>query len=306
MLRICLILTCLLAFWCSAAAAAVYTEDPSGVTSGEGSFGYSPDEVAVNQGAVIYWYAKGYASAWGDYPVAFGDLTAKNLPLRKFYSPHTGQEIMLDDGTLDFDGDMTYRVGVGDVEVQVQTGNGVVTLPGSIEGQAKCKANTGCPTCCKYAHCDITICGFDCWKCSYDQECICMLTQWILNKSFDLYKCRYGTLPCDEAVWMASGLAPIDRNWRNLQPDMDIQYVMGSCYIKRAKVVCCPPVVKCMSCDKCGGKGCNTCGSSGKCTTCVKPAKCDKCGGKGCTTCNKCSACKGKGCDRCGHGGHNH
>jgi hypothetical protein len=302
-----------MAFMCfSAANAAVYTTEPTGVAGGDAAYGYDSDQVALNQGAVVYWYAHGYANAWAGYPGLWSDLEAKGLPLRKFFSPHTGQEINLDDGSLDFDGDMTYAVGSADVAVAVQTTAGVVTLPGVLEGQAKCGANGKCPVACNYAFCDITICGYDCWKCASDQDCVCTLMQWIMFKSFETYKCRYGTWPCDENVWMASGFAPIDRNWKERMREMDIEYVWGSCYLKKAKVKCCAPCVKCQTgCDKCGGKSCTSCDkcATKKCTSCVKgPAKCDKCSGKGCSKCVKCSTCGGKGCDKCGgsHAGHNH
>src|SRR5688572_15952098 len=87
-----------------AANAAVHMGDSTGVTGGDAAFGYDSDQVAINQGAVVYWYAHGYANAWAGYPAVWSDLEAKGLPLRKFFSPHTGQEINLDDGSLDFNG----------------------------------------------------------------------------------------------------------------------------------------------------------------------------------------------------------
>lgn len=235
------------------------------------AYGYSADEVAVNQGAVVYWYAHGFANAYGHYPMNWAELQSVGLPLRKFVSPHTGQEINFDDGMLDFDGDMVYMYGVGDVQVHIQTTGGVVVLPGILEGQAKCSANACQPVTCNYTCCDITICGFDCWDCCGDQ-CICEIIQWMLWRSFETYECRYGTRPCDDVVWIASGMAPIDADWRLYFSGMDIEYVWGNCVLKKAYVHCCEPCTPCRDnpCTQCAPQRCNECVTTvptGGCTT---------------------------------------
>lgn len=312
------------------------------------SYGFTPDEIAVNQGAVVYWYAHGYANAFNGFPAKWADVTAKGLPLRKFESPHTGEAIDLDDGTLDFDGDMTYAVKGCDAEVQVQTTAGVVTLPGILEGSVtpkmtcntcdkcnpcgqkqscntcnSCRQGNSCNTCnkcakptcntcnkCKTRCCDITICGYDYWGCLTDQKAVCAIVQWIMWRSFETYVCRYGMFPCDETTWMASGLAPVDKNWKELAPFMEIEYVWGNCGIKKAKVACCntcqPCAPKCNSCVKpacnsCEKPGCNTCKSKG-CNSCAKPS-CNNCGKPSCNKCAKpsCNKCGKPSCNSCSH-----
>jgi len=240
----------------SPALADVYLADgnlPSAVTQ----HGYNADEVAVNQGVVAYWYAHGYANMYCCFPQSWAQLQSAGLPLRGFVSPHNGQAINFDDGSLDFAGDMTYSVGVGDVMIMVQTTTGVVSLPGVLAGQQKCTSNACCPTTCTYNWCDISICGFDCWNCGNTQACICEMIQWMLFRSFETYECRYGTRPCNEQVWMASGLAPIGPNWKQMAPFMNINYVRADCYVKKAKVECC---VTCTPCEigpsKCGSQNC--------------------------------------------------
>jgi hypothetical protein len=323
------------------------------------SYGFSPDDVAVNQGVVVYWYAHGYANAFDGYPQKWADLEAKKLPLRKFQSPHTGEDINLDDNSLDFDGDMIYVYKDCDIEVQVKTTTGVVTLPGILEGsktpvmactkvcspcdpcgKPKCgsceKPKCGscekpsCNTCekpkcgscekpscntCKNRCCDITICGWKWWGCMSDEKAICKITDWMMWKSFETFECRYGTRPCDDLVWMASGLAPIDKNWKELAPFMTIEYIWGKCTLKKAKVFCCntcqPCAPKCSPCEKpkcstpCEKPSCNTC--KPKCSSpCEKP-KCDtckpKCGTPKCGTpkCGtpKCGSCEKPSCNTC-------
>lgn len=239
--------------------AGVYTADMA--SSG---FGYSADDIAINQGVVAYWIAHGYANIYSGYPAAWADVQSKNMPLAtEYYSPHTGDVIDLDDGSLDFPGDMTFSVGLTDVDIAVQTSSGVVHLPGTLSGEAKCSANAGCMKCSSCKLCDISIQGWDCWKCPNEQACICELAQWLINKSFDTYVCRYGTYPASAEVWIGSGLAPITADYRKHASYMEIAFVGESCWVKKAKVKCC---AKCMPCEnsiaKCGVQ--NGC-AGGKC-----------------------------------------
>jgi len=276
------------------AAAAPATETPAAKPMTD-SYGFNADDVAVNQGAVAYWYAHGYANAFGGFPAKWADLTAKGLPLRKFQSPHTGDDIDFDDGSLDFDGDMTYKSTGCDVEIQVKTTQGVVTLPGTLSSVSLCP-NQGCSPynrcgSCRTKCCDVTICGWESWGCMSDQDAVCKIIGWMMWRSFETYECRYGSRPCDDMVWIASGFAPIDKNWKELAPFMDIEYIWGKCALKKAKVHCCQPCVaqcqpKCNTCNTCQQPKCNTCG------------KCHKCGGTApCGT----SPCTSGSCSRCGH-----
>ena len=245
-----------LAFVCMAAGAAKAQMQQSGdLPSAVDQYQYDPDDVAVNQGVVAYWYAHGYANAYCCWPQKWSDIVAKGLLLRSFYSPHTGEEISFDDGSLDFDGDMTFEFTGSDVEIAVQTTKGVVTVPGVLEGQSKCGVyNGGCsaPPTCNYKHCDVTICGFDCWKEVCGNGATCEVAQWMLYRSFELYECRYGQRPCNEQVWMASGLAPVDANWKERAPYMTIDYIYGKCVLKKAKVHCCETCAPCKpACSKC-------------------------------------------------------
>ena len=246
------------------------------------AYGFTADEIAQNQGAVAYWYAHGFANAFGGFPSNFAELGDHGLPLRDFFSPHTGDAINFDDGTLDFDGDMMYVPGDWDVEIHVQTSEGVFVLPGAIGGTDDC-----CRTFC----CEIAICGFDCWEVCDDQDAACKIMQWMMWESFETYECRYGTRPCDVKTWMASGFAPIGANWRELAPFMDIEYVYGNCSVKKAYVTCCAPCEpKCKSdcggCNKCAKDNCVKC-KQDTCTTC-KP----KCAPE--NKCGKCDDCKPK------------
>ena len=293
------------------------------------AYGYTADDVAVNSGAVLYWYAHGYANAWGNFPDSFAAMVDKGLPLRTFNSAHTGDAIDPDDGSLDFDGDITYMAGdgCGDVSIQVQTSAGVVNLPGDyitansdISGQYGPCCPMGCGTCI-----DITICGTECWNLCDNTDAACKIVQWIMWRSFEAHEKLYGKRPASESAFYASGLAPVDANYKEYVPTMTIEYVVKGgcdcCYIKKAFVECCAPCVPCSPCAKsaCGSK----CGSCGGCDKpkcgCSKPkcgckskcgSSCDKCGTKsacGCkdkcaNKCNKCGKCDTKcGCkDKCG------
>jgi len=278
------------------------------------AYGYNADDVAVGQGVVLYWYAHGYANAYGNFPATFADMVAKGLPLRKFMSPHTGAEIMPDDGTLDFDGDMTYKTAeCGDVTVMVQTTKGVITLPGTITASSDISVQFGpcCPVRCGTCI-DITICEIECWNLCDASDAACKIVQWIMWKSFETHQALYGMRPADEAAWMASGLAPIDKNYKEYVPTMDIEYIYSKgdcCFLKKAKVNCCSPcavVSPCKSVCKpeapCGK--CNKCESKSKCNTCETKSKCnscDKCAQKTCSKCkpeNPCGKCKSK-CNTC-------
>jgi hypothetical protein len=87
----------------------------------------------MNQATVAYWYAHGYSAAFGNTPKDFAEMTSHGLPYRNFTSPHTGDAINPDDGSLDFDGDMTYSVEGGDPVITVKTSKGDMTIPGSYE-----------------------------------------------------------------------------------------------------------------------------------------------------------------------------
>ena len=274
------------------------------------AFGYTADDVAVSSGAVLYWYAHGYANAWGEFPASFAAMVDKGLPLRTFNSAHTGDAIDPDDGSLDFDGDIMYVPGdCGDVEVHIQTSNGVVNLPGDnlvatsdISGQFGPCCDMACPGCC-----NIAICGTECWNLCDNTEAACKIVQWIMWRSFETHECMYGKRPASEAAFYASGLAPVDANYKEYVPTMTIEYVVKGgcdcCYIKKAYVECCAPCVPCSPCAKttCGSK----CGGCGGCDKpkcgCSKP-KCgckSKCGSK-CGGCNKCETKSACGCkDKC-------
>lgn len=305
------------------------------------AYGFSLDDIAVNQGVVAYWYAHGFANAFGSLPAKWADLVARKLPLRKFESPHTGEPVDFDDGTLDFDGDMTYSLAGCDAKIQVQTTAGVVTLPSMLQSSWNCPQRCNpCNPCGSCAircpkYCDIAICKDECWGCMCPDEAVCKIIQWMMWKSFETYECRYGCRPADEMMWYASGFAPVDKNWKELAPQMYIEFIYHKCSLVKAKVQCCSPChtkcgspckSKCNSCAKpacgnCGKQSCNSCakpscgncGKSdcGKCKTkCAKPScgKCGetKCGGKcGRDNCDKCrpasdcNRCGGKGCNKC-------
>jgi hypothetical protein len=260
---------------------------------------------AVNQGVVAYWYAHAYANLNGGFPEKFADLAKVGLPLRKWVSPHTGETIDPDDGKLDFLGDFTFTTGCNDVTIKVSTSAGEVSLPGTLQGSDGCNG-----TCC-----DITICGFECWKACGNEQ-VCQAIQWILWKSFKLYDCLYQCCPADEMEWMASGLAPFDKNWKELAPFMDVCYFYGDCCLKKAKVRCCDPcnscsTTKCGSCNKCGSnKSCGSCNKcESKCNSCAKPScggcksvsKCGGCAKPSCNSCAKpsCGGCKKSSCGSC-------
>ena len=290
------------------------------------SYGYTADDVAVNSGAVLYWYAHGYANAWGNFPATFADLVDKGLPLRTFNSAHTGDAIDPDDGSLDFDGDIMYVAGDGcyDVEVHVQTSNGVVNVGvDSLTGTSDISGQFG-PCCCKDlcgGCCTITICDRECWDVCDNTEAACRIVQWMMWKSFELHECLYGARPGSESAFYASGLAPVDANYKEYVPTMTIEYVVKGgcdcCYVKKAYVECCGPCNVCGPCgtksacgckdkcgSKCGGKcGCSApkCGCKSKCGDkcgCSKPKCGSKCGG--CDKCGVKSKCGSKCGDKCG------
>ncbi|MEZ5337988.1 MAG: hypothetical protein R3F46_06945 [bacterium] len=285
---------------------AAFAQDEAG-----DAFGYTADDVAVNSGAVLYWYAHGYANAWGDFPASFAAMVDKGLPLRTFNSAHTGDAIDPDDGSLDFDGDIMYVPGdgCGDVQVHVQTSHGVVNIPmdnlvatSDISGQFGPCCDMACPGCC-----NIAICDHECWNLCDNTDAACKIVQWIMWRSFETHECMYGKRPASEAAFYASGLAPVDANYKEYVPTMTIEYVVKGgcdcCYIKKAYVECCAPCVPCSPCAKttCGSK----CGGCGGCDKpkcgCSKP-KCgckSKCGSK-CGGCNKCETKSACGCkDKC-------
>jgi hypothetical protein len=247
---------------------------------------YTADAIAENQGAVAYWYAWGFKYAFGHFPAEFAELQDHGLPLRSFNSPHTGDVIDFDDGSLDFDGDMLYSVNGSGVEIQIQTGSGVTVLPGTLSLTNIC-GETSC--------CEILICKEEFWNICDDQAAACKILQWMMWKSFETHECRYGYRPVDEQAWIASGFAPIDANWKELAPYMEIELIYGKCELKKAKVTCCAtspscdPCAKGISCDKgdkCKQKTCSSC----------KPVCADKCGAK--TECNKCGPVKTE-CNKC-------
>ena len=280
-------------------------EPPAGVNA----YGYTFDDVAVNQGVVLYWYAHGYANCYGGFPESFAAMVEKGMPLRTFVSPHTGDAIDPDDGSLDFDGDMMYAPGdCWDVEVHVQTSAGVVKLPKVLSANTEHVLMQFDP-CCAPCYlcgdcCDITICCWDCWKidpCD-PNDAICKVVQWMMWKSFELHECLFDTRPVSEVAWIASGLAPVDQNYKEYVPTMDIEYIYkGDCccqILKKAYVHCCTPCKPC--CEPCKPK-CDPC--KPKCEPC-KP-KCDPCCEPKCkqNTCTKeckpkCEPCKPK-CDPC-------
>lgn len=270
------------------------------------AYGYNPDDQALNQAVVVYWLAHGYANAFGNFPANYAELAASGIVLREFKSPFNGEAIDPDDGSLDFDGDMTYSAGDGcsDVSISVQTSGGPVMVPGSMTATSDISGQYGpccCPNLCGGC-CDPTICGTECWNLCPGEEATCKIIQWILWKSFELHKCLYGAWPANEQAWMASGLAPVASNYKEMAPNMDIEFVYTGgdcCMVKKAKVHCCPVCNSCNKCDSCNK--CNKCESG--CKKCEKSCGCDKCGTKS-SSCDKCgtktSTCeKGCGCDKC-------
>ncbi|MCH7471883.1 hypothetical protein IIA79_02915 [bacterium] len=278
------------------AAAAQSGGDPAAADN----YGYKDNEVAENQGVVAYWYAHGYRNAFGSFPATWADVVSAGLPLRKFVSPHNGDEIDFDDGSLDFDGDMMYKAGSWDVEVHVKTSSGVTVIPGVLSGRTGpfygCQTGWGC-----YACCDVTVYKCEYWHCLGPQDAVCKIVQWIMWRSFETYECLYGTRPCDDTVWIASGLAPIDANWKEYAPFMDIEYVWRKCTLRKAYVNCCSVCVRGASpCGRCAGvsgyAGCTAKSRCGKCGRCAKGiSACAKCGSSPCS----CSGAKAK-CGKCG------
>jgi len=265
------------------------------------AYGYTLDDVAVNQGIVLYWYAHGYANCFGCPPQTFAQMVEKGLPLRKFMSPHNGDVIDPDDGSLDFDGDITYSPGsCGDVQVQVQTSTGVVTLPGVVCGHSDVSVQFD-PCCCIYP-CNGSVCigidKYECWNVCDGSDCACKIAQWMMWKSFETHKALYGMWPADELAWYASGLAVVDKNYKEYVPTMNIEFIYkdlrGCCYLKKAYVTCCAPCVPRSPCAKPACSPCNPCKT--KCNNCAKPceSKCNPCKPK----CDPCNPCKTK-CNNC-------
>ena len=311
-----------------------YAQDAAEADGTINAYGYTMDDVAVNQGIVLYWYAHGYANCYGCPPKSFAEMTEKGLLLRKFMSPHTGDEIDPDDGSLDFNGDMIYMPAeCGDVGVHIQTSTGVVELPGYVCGHSDVSVQFD-PCCCLWL-CPGGACiyeGWECWDicgCGGD-ECACTLVQWMMWNSFETHEVLFGIRPADELAWYASGLAPIDKNYKEYAPSMDIEFIYKSagycCFLKKAYVHCCAPCVPCTPCkpvcDPCNPcvKSCNKCAApcesrcnpckpkckqntctkqcEPKCDPCAKPCepKCDPC----CKPCEpKCDPCAKPVCDPC-------
>lgn len=284
-----------------------FAQDEAAATAN--AYGYTYDDVAVNQGIVLYWYAHGYANCWGCLPQSFAEMVGKGLPLRKFMSPHTGEEINPDDGSLDFDGDMIMvPAQCGDIEVQVQTSKGVVKLPGYVSAESNISAQFD-PCCyqCLYPGCAyIAICDYECWDVCDDAGCACKVVEWMMWKSFEIHEVLFGSRPAGELAWYASGIAPIDKNYKEYVPTMDIEFIIkgkcGCCILKKAYVTCCAPCKPCSPCSPCEPvckpkcDPCNPCAK--KCNTCVKPCetKCNPCKPKCEPQCKP--ACKPK-CDPC-------
>jgi len=323
------------------------------------AYGFTMDEIAVNQGVVAYWYAHGYANAFGCFPNTWAEVQSRGMPLRTFVSPHTGEVIDLDDGSLDFEGDMVYvPCACWDVQVRVLTSAGEVCLPAVLMGHPlpnsccytcnpcdpcnpcgscnTCAPYNTCTTCntcdpcgcdwcdpcdpctpCNYdpccapcntcaspcdpcmtccapccpcpTCCDIRICDCECWCICSPQEAVCEITQWMMWRSFETFECLYDRRPCDDLEWVASGIAPIDRNYKEYAPFMDIEYIYKNkcccCYLKKAYVHCCYPCMPCCQpcCDPCNP--CDKCQPA--CNPCPQP--CNPC--KPVDKCNPCNPC---------------
>jgi hypothetical protein len=278
------------------------------------AYGYTADDVAVNQGVVLYWYAVGYARCFGCFPKTYAEMVEKGMPLRTFMSPHTGDAIDFDDGSLDYDGDITYVSDGCWPDIQVQTTGGVITLPGAVWGNSDVSVQFDpCCCLCLVNGCeDITICDIGCWDYCSPEDCICEVVQWMMWRSFELHEVLYGIRPANELAWYASGLAPVDKNYKEYMPDMCIEFIYkGKCYcdyLKKAYVTCCKPCCDpCDPCDPCKPKCdpckpcCDPCKPCCEFKTCTpKPCKpkCDPCKPK-CDPCKpKCDPCKPK-CDPC-------
>ena len=278
-----------------------WAQDAPAATNGAvNAYGYTYDDVAVNQGIVLFWYAQGYTNCYGCPPQTFAEMTAKGLPLRKFTSPHNGDVIDPDDGSLDYDGDMIYVPGpCWDFEVHVQTTAGVVKLPGAVTGHSNIGVQFD-PCCCLW-FCPGTVCvyvdKYKCWDICGNDSCACQIVEWMMWKSFETHEALYGGRPVDELAFYASGLAPVDKNYKEYVPYMDIEYIYKEknccCYVKKAYVTCCQPCVPCSPCVK-PCDPCNPCET--KCNSCAKPcvSKCNPCKPK----CDPCNPCKTK-CNSC-------
>ncbi len=274
------------------------------------NYGYTADDIAENQGAVAYWYAWGYKYAFGGFPVTFDAMKTHGLPLRGFKSPHTGDEIYFDDGSLDFDGDMNYAVTGTDVQIRIQTTRGVVVLPGTLTSTDEC----GIAHCC-----EIKICKDACWKTCDDNHAAGKILQWMMWKSFETHECRYGSRPLNEQAWIASGFAPLGASWRTQYPYLSIRFISNSCELIKAHVKVCTPCPTCQpcvvakpcgECDTCKPKCETPCKSKceNKCSPCQPVAKpfdkCNSCKQEPCAAakpkCDSCDKCRPKCKNKCG------
>jgi hypothetical protein len=326
------LLVAVVAFSCCLGVA--YAADSAAAAPAADKYGYSQDDVAVNQGIVAYWYAHGYRAAFGNFPKDFAEMTAKGLPYRDFKSPATGDKINPDDGSLDFNGDFTYGVGGDDVWVKVKTSAGEVTIPSTVTENSDISASFG-PCCCQKlcGTCfDPTLCCMQ-WKCfCSDAQAGCAIVAWMMWKSFEAHRQLFGASPASADAFMASGLCPVGSDFNKYNATMTIDWTYrepttdrmmmhggkdGVCcrHLVKAYVQCCKnhcgccceaptcPTGKCQSCGGCNkGNSCNKCNTCNKCNSCNKCNKCNscnkcnKCGCKSkCNSCNKCNTCSSCG-----------
>ena len=301
------------------------------VTSATNQYGYRADDVAVNQGIVLYWYAAGYRAAFGELPADYAALAAKGLPYGTFTSPFTGAAINPDDGALNFDGDMTYGVSDGEPWVKVQTSSGVVALPSSVTESSDISASYG--PCCSQLLCgtcyDPTVACMQ-WKCfDCDAQAGASIVGWMMWQSFTAHDKLFGAAPASLEAFIASGLSPVDSDfakynamlsidWTYRQPS-DNALLQHSCRNGQ----CCSHLVKgyvrfaankcgCNACvqatcaggkcgaGKCGGGSCNKCQAAPRdCNVCqTKDYACSKCHAKS-GGCDKCQA-QASSCSKCG------
>ncbi len=289
-------------------------------------YGYMPDDVAMNQATVAYWWAHGYAATYGNMPKDFAEMTSHGMPYRNFKSPHTGDAINPDDGSLDFDGDMTYSVDGGDAMIKVKTSKGEMMIPGSYTASSDIAVQFGpccCPDLCGECF-DPTICDCMDWgcKCS-DAQAGCAVVAWMMWKSFEAHEKLFGQRPASDKAFFASGLSPVGADWNQFNSTMTIDWFYrthdltdmdrgrgdGCCkYLVKAYVHCCANQCGCCcekpqcasGCGDCNKCGCDKCGNKSKCGSCnkceSKCGSCNKCENK----CNKCNKCENKcGCNKC-------
>ena len=297
MLRTLLITVVITCMWLTMSAAqdAMTATDMAQIAAtetGVDAYGYTFDDVAVNNGIVLYWYSVVCGWCSGETPATAAEMFGKGM-LRTYVSPHTGAAIDPDDGSLDFDGDLIYKDG----EVHVQTTKGVVELPGVVMAESDISVQWDpccCPMCLVPGCVDVTICDWECWDECCDERMLCRAVQWMLWRSFETHEALFGKRPADEMAWFASGLAPYDTDWKEKAPFMDIEYVYKGgdcCYLKKAYVHCCA--------DCCETK-CNSCEPKCKQDTCTKQCK-PKCESKCAPKCeSKCAPkCESKCAPKC-------